>query len=76
MQHSQAQPVPVSWEVMTEHLVQHRDRCSVGPAVVLRCECGVVEVLVCSRCATALLVFTRGGPLCEHGLVLVEGEAP
>jgi hypothetical protein len=65
--------MPCSWELMAEHLIRHRERCGVGPALVLRCECGTVEVLVCSRCHSALMAVTRGSPLCEHGQLLVEG---
>jgi hypothetical protein len=72
MQHP-SEFLPSSWEVMTEHLVRHRERCGVGPAVILVCECGVAEVFVCSRCQTALMAFTQGGPLCNHGRLLVEG---
>jgi hypothetical protein len=68
--------VPSSWETMSEHLGRHRDRCGVGPVLVLRCECGEAEVLLCARCHRALLTVTRDTRLCEHGRLLLEGEEP
>jgi hypothetical protein len=61
---------------MSEHLTRHRARCGVGPVIVLRCECGEVEILLCVRCGRALLTVTRGSRLCEHGRLLLEGEEP
>jgi hypothetical protein len=66
-------PLPSSEEVTTEHLTRHRDRCGLGPAIVLVCGCGECEVLLCVRCQTALVAFSRSGSLCEHGRLLVQG---
>jgi hypothetical protein len=73
--HNRSLPLGASWEVVFEHLARHRERCGVAPALVLRCECGGVDVLICTRCATPLLVINRSRPMCEHGLLLVEGGA-
>jgi hypothetical protein len=52
-------------------LRQHRARCGLGPVLVLKCECGVSEVLMCVHCRTAVLIVADETP-CEHGRLLLE----
>jgi hypothetical protein len=65
--------LPASWEVVVEHLTRHRDRCGLGPGLPMSCECGAVQVLVCSKCYSALLLTPKEGLLCVHGQLLIGG---